>query len=168
MPNSAAAASSVPRASSFAPSAGGNLRAAKLREFLDLRRAHDGDDAGNDRDLHAELARQVIAKFKKVRVVEKQLRQHEIRARLDLLLEMLPVHLLAQLAGDVAFRKTGDADAEAALLADELHELRRNTRSRRASVEIRRPPGGSPRSARMFLQPVALIFCSNSPTCSRV
>ena len=65
----------------------------------------------------------MIAKFVKVRVVEKQLRQHVIRAGVNFFFQVPPVNQLAFLAGDVAFGKAGGSDAEAVLLADELHQL---------------------------------------------
>jgi hypothetical protein len=58
-----------------------------------------------------------------VTVVEKQLRDDEVGAAVDLLLQPLPVHLLAFRAGYVSFRKAGDADRELADLANTLNQL---------------------------------------------
>jgi hypothetical protein len=103
----------------------GNFRAALPSEFSYLRRAQNGDDARHERHRDAEFAGDVIAEFKKIRIVEKKLRDHKVRAGLDFFPQMPPIGVLALLAGDVAFGKTGDAGGKIPLLTDEIDQLGR-------------------------------------------
>ena len=109
MPNSAAASSSVPNASSFARSGGGIFAPQVWVNLMIPGALKIGTTPGTSGTRHAELAGHEIAELEIIGVVEKQLREHEIRARVHLFLQMPPVGVLAVLAGDVAFGKTGDA-----------------------------------------------------------
>ena len=73
--------------------------------------------------LTPSLPRQVVAELVEVGIVEEQLGEDKVRARVDLLFEVLPIGVLALLAGDMALGKTRDADGEIALLANEAHQL---------------------------------------------
>src|SRR5262245_64626865 len=66
---------------------------------------------------------QVIAKREVVRVLEKELRDDEVGALLDLVTQAIPVDVASFRAGDVSFRKPGDADGEITGCADELDKL---------------------------------------------
>src|SRR5262245_9751472 len=66
---------------------------------------------------------QVIAKREVVRVLEKELRDNEVGALLDLVTQAIPVDVASFRAGDVSFRKPGDADGEIAGGTNELDEL---------------------------------------------
>ena len=123
IPNSTAASSLATDSVQFLSQRWRDFRAAKLGEFRDLRRAQNGDDAWNERNGNTEPARHKIAELKKISVVEKQLREDKIRARVRFFLQMFPIIKPANFIGDVAFGKTGDADGKIALLADELDEL---------------------------------------------
>src|ERR1017187_2157957 len=101
-----------------------NFRATKLPEFHDLRRVQYRNDAGHKRHANTKFAGNKIAKFKIVGVVEKQLREDEIRAGVRFFLQMPPIGVFAVLARYVAFGKAGDADGKIARLADEPDELR--------------------------------------------
>src|SRR5690349_9372936 len=100
----------------------GQPRPAQRREFLDLRRAADGNDARDDGDLDPQPY-EIIAEGKVIGIVEKQLRDHEVGTAIDLVLEALPVDFLALLASDVSLGKSRHADAEAAKLPEQLHQL---------------------------------------------
>jgi hypothetical protein len=78
----------------------------------------------HERHVHA-LFGEMLTELEIVRVVEEELGDDKVGARINLLLEMLPIRMLAGLAGDVPLGKSRAADAEAVLLADEFHELRR-------------------------------------------
>ena len=86
-----------------------NFCAAKLREPDGLRRVQDGDYAGHDRYADTQFAGNMITKFKKIRVVEKKLRQHKIRTGIHFGLQMPPVGVFAGFAGQMPLGKTRDA-----------------------------------------------------------
>ena len=65
----------------------------------------------------------MIAKAEEIGVVEEQLSQDKIRAAIDLGLQPVPIHFPPLLAGDVALRESGGADAKAAHLLDEGDQL---------------------------------------------
>src|SRR5205085_170278 len=67
----------------------------------------------------------VLMKFEKVGVIEKKLREHEIRSRIDFLLKVRPVRMFSFFAGDMPFRKTRRANAELAFGPDEFNQLAR-------------------------------------------
>src|SRR5262245_21110293 len=69
----------------------GDVCAAKLGESFDLCGAQNGNDARQDRNGDAELAREVVAKFKETGVVEKKLGDDEVRTSPDLFLQVAPV-----------------------------------------------------------------------------
>src|SRR4030095_4887785 len=75
-------------------------------------------DRGRDTRAGEELATLEV-----VAVVEEQLRDHEVGTAVDLLLQPLPVYLLALLAGDVALRESGDANGERPDLTNALNQL---------------------------------------------
>ena len=114
MPNAAAASSSPANCSSFDAERRRDFRAAQLGEPGDLAGTQNRDDPGHERDANAQLAGDMIAKFKIIRVVEKQLREDVVRAGVHLFLQMPPIGVFAVLAGDMAFGKTGDADGKIA------------------------------------------------------
>src|SRR6201995_3111150 len=83
----------------------------------------------------------MIAEREVVRVLEKQLGDDEVGALLDLVTQAIPVYVTAFRAGNVPFRKPGDADGESASFADALHELIRvleAARRRRERPAVRR------------------------------
>src|SRR5262245_58586906 len=59
-------------------------RAAQCREAFDLRPTNNGYDSWNDRHSDPQLASKVITEFKEVAIIEEQLRDDEIGARIDL------------------------------------------------------------------------------------
>src|ERR1017187_5553174 len=125
-----------------------NFRATKLPEFHDLRRVQNRNDAGHERHANTKFAGNKIAKFKIVGVVEKQLRENEVRAGVRFFLQMPPIGVFAVLARYVAFGKAGDADGKIARLADELDELRGEFEAagRRGEISLRwwsLPPRGN-------------------------
>ena len=69
------------------------------------------------------LAAHVIPELKIVGIVEKQLSHDEIRAGIDFTFKVTPIGQLAGFAGNVAFGKTGDADAKVSLLPDKPNQL---------------------------------------------
>ena len=113
-----------------------DFRAASLGELDDSRRAQNRDNARHERNRNAKLAGHEIPELEIIGVVEKQLREDEIRARVHLFLQMPPVGVFAFLAGDVAFGKTCDADGKIARLADEFHKLRRELKAAGRRLEF--------------------------------
>ncbi len=114
----------------------GDARAAHRGEPLDLSGTQDRNNARHDGHAHAELVCYVVAEFKEVGVVEEQLREDEVRAGIHLLLQMLPIGVLALFARDMALGKTRHADREITLLANEAHQLAGELKSAGSDLEL--------------------------------
>src|SRR5436189_5640918 len=69
------------------------------------------------------LPRHFVTKCIKIRIIKKQLRDHIICPRVNLLLEIAPIHVLATFASDVPFWETSHADRNVLLLANKPHQL---------------------------------------------
>ena len=136
MPNSAAASSSVPKASSFARSGGGIFAPQSWVNLVICVALKMATTPGTSGTETPSLAGDVIAELEIIRVVEKQLREHKIRARVHFFLQMPPVGVLAGLVGDVAFGKTGDAHGKIARFADELHQFRGEFKAAGRGLEL--------------------------------
>ena len=118
----------------------GDVRAAHLRDPLDLAGVRDRHDARDDRDLDPDLPRagdEVVVAL----VVEEELRDQEARSRVDLRLEVAQVALGVGRM-DVHLGEARRADREVVLVADQLDQLARvaqaavgraSTRSARAA-----------------------------------
>ena len=52
------------------------------------------------------LLRQVVSKFKIIRIIKEQLGDYEISSRTDLVLEPFPIYIFPFFAGNMAFRET--------------------------------------------------------------
>jgi uncharacterized membrane protein YqjE len=115
----------------------GNPGATERRESLDLSSTLDRDDSGNQRDFDAVPADHMLAELKKVGVIKKQLGDDKIRAGIDFLFQMLPVHDLPLFARNMAFREAGNPDAEVALLPDEADQLVREFEPSRSRLKFR-------------------------------
>ena len=114
MPNAAAASSLPANCSSFDRSAGGIFEPLSWVNLVIWPALKIGMIPGTSGTRTPELAGDMIAKFKIIRVVEKQLREDVVRAGVHLFLQMPPIGVFAVLAGDMAFGKTGDADGKIA------------------------------------------------------
>ena len=97
-------------------------RAAQRDEPFELRGAENRQNARDDGDRHAVPGQEVPA-LQVVAIVEEQLRDHEVRAVIDLHLQPVPVLMLAVRAGDMSFREAGHADRERTGLANQSHQL---------------------------------------------
>src|SRR5262245_5380116 len=85
------------------------VRTAQRDEALDLCRAQNRDETGDQRDAHTEID-QKVAELEVVLVVEEQLGDDEIGPVIDLVLQIAPVGELAVAAGDVSLGKARNAD----------------------------------------------------------
>ncbi|MDB6123995.1 MAG: hypothetical protein JWQ71_2988 [Pedosphaera sp.] len=101
----------------------GEFGAAEGGDAFDLAGADNRQDAGKEGDVDAEFADKVVAEFKIVGVVVKQLGNDKVSAAINLLLQVIPIDMFALGAGDVAFRETGGANGESAQFAQETDEL---------------------------------------------
>src|SRR5581483_7767688 len=95
-----------------------NSRSAHGGEALDLRSAEDRDDARNQGDLDALLPLHVVPELVIITVIEEQLRDDEIGARIHFRFKVAPIDVFPAFARDVAFRKAGDSDTKIALFAN--------------------------------------------------
>ena len=102
------------------------------------------------------------------RVVEEQLRDQELRARVDLLLEVVEVVLGAR-GVDVRLGEARRADREGVVARGSARRARASTRGRPRSSPTRpAPAGGSPRRARTLSIPASRIASSVSRSSSTV
>lgn len=115
---------------------GGQAGPAKHREPLDLSGAQNRNNAGHKRHFHAKSMSHVIPEFKKIGVVEEKLRQHEVRAGINLRFQVLPIHMFPLFAGDVSLRESRNPDAEAVKLPDEPDQFAGKLKSTRRHFEL--------------------------------
>src|SRR5213082_3513914 len=118
----------------------GQAGAAQGGELLDLRGAEDGNDSRHNGNRDAQV-RKKVAELEVIAVAEEKLRDHKIRAAIDLVFQPLPVHVFAFLAGDVSFGKAGHADGKPARLTNELHQLIGKLESALGHFELARAAG---------------------------